>query len=481
MNRAAKSYLTSGVALAGASVIAVSPVVATPLSPPGMNTHPAFSVSTADLQLATTVNPLAAWAEVVSSAYSNVASLGEEVLSDPAPILRQFILNQLSNGEALVSAGTGAIGGFLEYLSPDNAFGLGAQLQTAAEQLSSGNIAGAIETATQALFLAPVISVAFPVLESGLLDIPGTMAQNFANVVKTVTDPNTVLPIALGALGTVLAPVNAFGDSLQETFDALGDGDIGAALNAVINIPAAVVGAVLNGYTNLAGSVFPGLFSEDGLVHALVVTLPRAIAAAIAPEEEGSGAAANGPADVPTAVLASVQTDEEQASDSGAASEDAEGGGGAVAAVDASVTEETADAAAAPEGEASDAQGQVVDESPAIDTEEVSDEGGEATAELTEGSEESTGAEDGLADETESSEEAAALEEALDADAEASEDGSGDGDVTGDEGGSNAGDDESGSEDSESADADADSTGSDSDGSDNGSGSESDGGSGDSE
>lgn len=324
MNRAAKSYLTSGVALAGASVIAVSPVVATPLSPPGMNTHPAFSVSTADLQLATTVNPLAAWAEVVSSAYSNVASLGEEVLSDPAPILRQFILNQLSNGEALVSAGTGAIGGFLEYLSPDNAFGLGAQLQTAAEQLSSGNIAGAIETATQALFLAPVISVAFPVLESGLLDIPGTMAQNFANVVKTVTDPNTVLPIALGALGTVLAPVNAFGDSLQETFDALGDGDIGAALNAVINIPAAVVGAVLNGYTNLAGSVFPGLFSEDGLVHALVVTLPRAIAAAIAPEEEGSGAAANGPADVPTAVLASVQTDEEQPSDSGAASEDAE-------------------------------------------------------------------------------------------------------------------------------------------------------------
>ena len=213
MNRAAKSYLTAGVALAGASVIAVSPVVATPLSPPGVNTHPAFSVSTADLQLATTVNPIAAWAEVVSAAYGNVAALGEEVLSDPAPILRQFILNQLSNGEAVVSAATGAIGGFLEYISPDNAFGLGAQLRTAAEQLSSGNIAGAIETATQALFLAPVISVAFPVLSSGLLEIPGTIAQNFANVVKTVTDPNTVLPIALGALGTVLAPVNAFGDS----------------------------------------------------------------------------------------------------------------------------------------------------------------------------------------------------------------------------------------------------------------------------
>ena len=477
MNRAAKSYLTSGVALAGASVIAVSPVVATPLSPPGMNTHPAFSVSTADLQLATTVNPLAAWAEVVSSAYSNVASLGEEVLSDPAPILRQFILNQLSNGEALVSAGTGAIGGFLEYLSPDNAFGLGAQLQTAAEQLSSGNIAGAIETATQALFLAPVISVAFPVLESGLLDIPGTMAQNFANVVKTVTDPNTVLPIALGALGTVLAPVNAFGDSLQETFDALGDGDIGAALNAVINIPAAVVGAVLNGYTNLAGSVFPGLFSEDGLVHALVVTLPRAIAAAIAPEEEGSGAAANGPADVPTAVLASVQSDDEQASDSGAASQDADGGG-AVDAVDASVTEETGEATATPAEEVADAQVDVADEAPAIDTEEVSDDGG---AEPSESSEESSGAEQGPAGETENSEDAAALEEALDADAEASEDGSGDSDASGDEGGSGAGDDESGSENSESADTDASSTDSDSGGSDTGSGSESDGGSGDSD
>lgn len=473
MNRAAKSYLTAGVALAGASVIAVSPVVATPLSPPGVNTHPAFSVSTADLQLATTVNPIAAWAEVVSAAYGNVAALGEEVLSDPAPILRQFILNQLSNGEAVVSAATGAIGGFLEYISPDNAFGLGAQLRTAAEQLSSGNIAGAIETATQALFLAPVISVAFPVLSSGLLEIPGTIAQNFANVVKTVTDPNTVLPIALGALGTVLAPVNAFGDSLQETFDALGDGDLGAALNAIINIPAAVVGAVLNGYTNLAGSVFPGLFSEDGLVHALVVTLPRAIAAAIAPEEEGAGAAANGPADVPTAVLASVQSDDEQASDSGAASEDADGGG-AVDAVDASVTEETA----TPAEEVADAQVDVADEAPAIDTEEVSDDGG---TEPSESSEESSGAEQGPAGETENSEDAAALEEALDADAEASEDGSGDSDASGDEGGSGAGDDESGSENSESADTDASSTDSDSGGSDTGSGSESDGGSGDSD
>ena len=477
MNRAAKSYLTSGVALAGASVIAVSPVVATPLSPPGVNTHPAFSVSTADLQLATTVNPIAAWAEVVSAAYGNVAALGEEVLSDPAPILRQFILNQLSNGEAVVSAATGAIGGFLEYISPDNAFGLGAQLRTAAEQLSSGNIAGAIETATQALFLAPVISVAFPVLSSGLLEIPGTIAQNFANVVKTVTDPNTVLPIALGALGTVLAPVNAFGDSLQETFDALGDGDLGAALNAIINIPAAVVGAVLNGYTNLAGSVFPGLFSEDGLVHALVVTLPRAIAAAIAPEEEGAGAAANGPADVPTAVLASVQSDDEQASDSGAASQDADGGG-AVDAVDASVTEETGEATATPAEEVADAQVDVADEAPAIDTEEVSDDGG---AEPSESSEESSGAEQGPAGETENSEDAAALEEALDADAEASEDGSGDSDARGDEGGSGAGDDESGSENSESADTDASSTDSDSGGSDTGSGSESDGGSGDSD
>ena len=477
MNRAAKSYLTAGVALAGASVIAVSPVVATPLSPPGVNTHPAFSVSTADLQLATTVNPIAAWAEVVSAAYGNVAALGEEVLSDPAPILRQFILNQLSNGEAVVSAATGAIGGFLEYISPDNAFGLGAQLRTAAEQLSSGNIAGAIETATQALFLAPVISVAFPVLSSGLLEIPGTIAQNFANVVKTVTDPNTVLPIALGALGTVLAPVNAFGDSLQETFDALGDGDLGAALNAVINIPAAVVGAVLNGYTNLAGSVFPGLFSEDGLVHALVVTLPRAIAAAIAPEEEGAGAAANGPADVPTAVLASVQSDDEQASDSGAASQDADGGG-AVDAVDASVTEETGEATATPAEEVADAQVDVADEAPAIDTEEVSDDGG---AEPSESSEESSGAEQGPAGETENSEDAAALEEALDADAEASEDGSGDSDASGDEGGSGAGDDESGSENSESADTDASSTDSDSGGSDTGSGSESDGGSGDSD
>ena len=466
MNRAAKSYLTSGVALAGASVIAISPVVATPLSPPDMNTHSAFSVSAGDLQLTTTVNPIAAWAEVVTSAYGNVASLGEDVLSDPAPILRQFILNQLSNGETVVSAVTGGINGLLEYLSPENAFGLGAQLQTAAEQLSSGNIAGAIETATQALFLAPVISVAFPVLGSGLLDIPGTAAQNFANVVKTVTDPATVLPIALGALGTLLAPVNAFGDSLQETFDALGNGDVGAALNAVINIPAAVVGAVLNGYTNLAGSVFPGLFSEDGLVHALVVTLPRAIAAAIAPDEEGPGAETNGPADIPTALLASAKADDQQAS-SEAASDGVDGDGGAVDAVDASVTEETGEPAAAPTEQPTDEQAEVVDEAQATDAEEVADQD--------------------LVEPTEGSDDAAELEESLAADGvEESEDGSGDDGTASDESASEAAEGESDSANSESANPgtdsnDSDSGASDSGGSDAGSGSDGDGGSSDSD
>ncbi|GAB3218242.1 hypothetical protein [Mycolicibacterium hippocampi] len=471
MNRAAKSYLTSGVALAGASVIAVSPVVAAPLGPPGVNAQSAVTVSTADLQLATTANPITAWAEVVTSAYSNVATLGEEVLSDPAPILRQFILNQLGNGEAVVSAGAGAINGFIEYISPDNAFGLGAQLQTAAEELASGNIAGAIETATQALFLSPVLNVAFPVLDSGVLEIPGTMAQNFANVVQTVTDPATVLPIALGALGTVLGPVNAFGDSLQETFDSLGDGDVGAALNAIINIPAALTGAVLNGYTNLAGTEFPGLFSEDGLVHALVVTLPRAIAEAIAPEEESPESATTGPADTPPAILASADTEGEQPSDTETATASADGDSRAADAVDASVTEETGDASEGSTEESAAEQSEVAGEAEVVDAEDVSGTK-KRLVEESDGVEEDSASEDGLAaEETDDAGDSSALEDSLAADeADASDDGSGGGDAAGDDGGSGAtGDSEPGSGSSESGSSDSDSGSSDSGSSDSGS------------
>lgn len=469
MNRAAKSYLTSGVALAGASVIAVSPMVAAPLGPPGVNTQSAVTVSTAELQLATTVNPITAWAEVVTSAYSNVAALGEEALSDPAPVLRQFILNQIGYGESVVSAGAGAINGLIEYISPDNPFGLGAQLQTAAEELASGNIAGAIETATQAVFLAPLLSAAFPVLESGVLDVPGTMAQNFANVVNAVTDAATVLPIALGALGTVLAPVNAFGDSLQETFDSLGDGDLGAAFNAIINIPAALTGAVLNGYTNLAGTEFPGLFSEDGLVHALVVTLPRAIADAITPEEASSESVTTGPTDTPPAVLASADTEGEQASDADTASESADGDSGAVDAVDASVTEETGDASEASTEQPAADKREVADEAEAVDADDVSG-SQDGLAEESDGVEEASASE-----ETDGTGDSSALEESLADEVDASEDGSG-GDDTGDKRSSGAEGGDSGNASSDSASSDTDSGSGDSDsrsGSDSDSGSDS--------
>ncbi|MDY6998749.1 MAG: hypothetical protein SW019_19305 [Actinomycetota bacterium] len=344
MNSATKSYLASGVALAGASVIAVAPVVTAPPDSPDMKIPPAAPMSTAEVQLAATVDPITAWVDVVTSAYSNAAVIGEEVLANPLPTLRQFVLNQIGNGETGVTAAGGAVEGFVNYISPDNPGGLVAQLQTAAEELTSGDVAGAIDTTAQALVLGPVLNIGLPVLTSGLLEIPGTIAQNVANVVETVTDPGTALPVVLGGLGAVLGPVNAVGDSLQEALDAAVAGDPITAATAIVNVPAVVTGALLNGYTNIAGTVYPGLLStggglNGGLVEAFTVTLPNAIADAITPEESQE---TTGPAQTP-AIEASAQ---------------AESGGSDAAAVDAvSQTSESTGPAEAAAGDAAEDSG----------------------------------------------------------------------------------------------------------------------------
>ncbi|HEY9264816.1 MAG TPA: hypothetical protein VIQ11_09450 [Mycobacterium sp.] len=292
-----RSYLTAGVALAGASVIAVSPVVVTKSD----TTMVALPTSSVAVELTAAVNPITAWADVFASAAENAVSIGNTVLQDPAPLLRQLFRNQLGYGETLFTAAQGVVEGAVAYLDPANEFGFWADIRKAGTQLAAGNIGGAVTTVASALTLGPLFSIGIPLLTSGLLEIPATIAQNFANVVKALTDVATVLPIVTGALGAVLAPINAIGDTIGAAFNALGAGNLVDAVVNLINIPAAAVGALLNGYTNSEGTPYPGLltFSEEpfsaGLVQSLLVTLPKAIAAAIAPETQA--ATTVGPAD----------------------------------------------------------------------------------------------------------------------------------------------------------------------------------------
>lgn len=286
MDITVRSYLTAGVALAGAGAIAIAPTV---VPPPSTVAAPPISAVAVDLSAA--VNPITAWVDVVTGATANLGGLGAAWLADPFPLLRQALTNVLGYGGTVFTAGGGVINGTLEYLSFGNEDGLWSQLGTAAEEIFQGEIATGFNTLINALLIGPLFNIGLPIFTSGLLDIPVQIADNAANLVKTFFSLETLIPLAFGALMPMAGVLAATGDSLQASFDALVGGNLIDAAISLINLPAAVVGAVLNGYTTLDGTFMAGIFSfndedpsQGGLLQALLVTLPKALAAAIAPD-----------------------------------------------------------------------------------------------------------------------------------------------------------------------------------------------------
>ena len=96
MQHAVRSSLTTGVALIGAGVIAVSPVTHQPL--PDLHL-PAFHASA--VQLTAQVNPITQWGQIITEALQNTKGLVTEVIADPAPVLGQVVRNQIASAVAV--------------------------------------------------------------------------------------------------------------------------------------------------------------------------------------------------------------------------------------------------------------------------------------------------------------------------------------------------------------------------------------------
>lgn len=91
MHVAARSYLTAGVALVGAGVIAVTPVAPTPPD-----------IQTRAVQLAAAVDdPAEVFAPVFEAASAMIETALAYQLSNPAPALQQFVKNQVENATIL--------------------------------------------------------------------------------------------------------------------------------------------------------------------------------------------------------------------------------------------------------------------------------------------------------------------------------------------------------------------------------------------
>jgi hypothetical protein len=243
-------------------------------------------VSSTAVNLTAAADPISAWVGLVTSALGNATTLGADALADPA-LLRQFIENQLGYAGTVIPAVSSVITNFANYVTEPQG-GLFTNLQAAFDQLTAGNVAGAVESGAQALILLPILTLAAPFLDpAGPLSIPTDIAQNIANVVATLTNPINALPVALGAIGSILGPINALGNTLQAVVDGV-SGPV-SALNAILSAPAVIAGAAINGYTNVAGTLFPGLLTVGsdpfsmGLVQGLM-TLAHTVADAITPQ-----------------------------------------------------------------------------------------------------------------------------------------------------------------------------------------------------
>lgn len=285
MHVAVRPPLATAVALVGAGAIALSPIQ------PSLPDVSVVRVSEAAVHLVAQPNPLALWSEVIAGAIGNAGGLGQEVLSDPVPVLRQLLKNQFGYLGTVGDAGKGIIEGLAEYFSPDNPYGLQAGIRDAITQIKAGQIAAGFTTLTSTIIAGPlVVGVGLPLLTSGLLQVPVKMAQNLAAAVGALFDNANIVPLLTAAIAPIIAPINAFGESVQDVVEALGAGHLLDALTAVINVPARLVGAVLNGYTDVNGSFTPGLLTVSdnpfsaGLLQSVFVNLPRAIAAALGGE-----------------------------------------------------------------------------------------------------------------------------------------------------------------------------------------------------
>jgi hypothetical protein len=243
---------------------------------------------------------------VLANLPANIQAAIQGLLAfDPAALIQQFIAHQMTYAQIIATSLQNAAHDFVVGLEE-----LPAAFQSAVQALLAGNVGGAVGhiaqgflglfvsgvdiTTTGDPFIAPGITISvtpmgtlgdlLPILTipgmmaqnfTNLLppgSIPAQIAQNFTNVIKTLTNTsisvnalislasfnatataNVGLPVAL-LIDAVGAPVNvldAASASASQLVGQLQTGNLGGAIDTLIDAPAVVTNAFLNGETTL--------------------------------------------------------------------------------------------------------------------------------------------------------------------------------------------------------------------------------------
>ncbi len=296
MQLALRPYATTGIALIGASAIAI-----TPLAAPKIETQVETQIHHAAVQLAAMANPLAAYEQTFQDTIKSLQGiLTTASANGPAPVATAVLNNQLAALQDLYGLIFPSAGGAVSLASltqvladqPDAQGTLLAALhtalggvvtaltttvppllQSAADDLGNANVEGAINNALLAVVTAvfPVTGLIGPALDAiadplqgvvttvdsfgPLATIAANPLQNVVNVLKALNEPFLGLPgspsnavaIVGGLLGPVIQVPGASGAAVQSIINAAGAGDLPGAFQAALDSPAVVLNGVLNG------------------------------------------------------------------------------------------------------------------------------------------------------------------------------------------------------------------------------------------
>lgn len=303
MQLALRPYVTAGVAIVGAGIIAATPITAA--APEIQNRAVTLSAAVQTLDLpspadaspfastlaeSSFVDPIARWGEVFELSTTNLTKLFQAALAEPAPVLRQIIANQTGYaelvGESMSTTVQNLINAATIYI-PE-------YLEEARLKFEAGDMMGVGNVMSRATLT--IASTLFPMLN--LLSIPKQMVGNLSNVLnllsyKSFIDVGLVGQVGMGYVSLIQGYVSAGAARIgQDLYDAVKTGDMVKFASTIINAPADTVSSILNGSyvpprrPGAPGSWTAGLFSPDRMyapLRAILIDVPKAIAAAITP------------------------------------------------------------------------------------------------------------------------------------------------------------------------------------------------------
>lgn len=183
MHATIRPYVTTGLALVGAGVIAVTPLASTPVQSQAHSPAVPVSQSAAVKLMAMQQSVPEVYADVFQRATQNAQLLATAYAEDPAPIL-SAILGNFGNG------------------------GTKAELTLVGSDQSTTPIGG---------------------------------------VINLLSNPQFAIGLTLTMVGPVISTVGATGVAIQSVVQALGTGDVNAVVTALAIAPATVLDGLLNG------------------------------------------------------------------------------------------------------------------------------------------------------------------------------------------------------------------------------------------